>query len=148
MTDYISVNMWQLWAVIAVVCLILELFTSGFFIVCFSVGALFALLTSFVGGVYAQIGAFVFFSAISIFLVRPFAVRYLHGNRDGRVSNADALIGRVGTVSQDIVQNGYGRVAIDGDDWKAESADGDIIAKDERVEVVGRESIIIKVKRI
>lgn len=38
-------------------------------------------------------------------------------------------------------------MAIDGDDWKAESADGQAIAAGERVKVVGRESIIIKVTR-
>ncbi len=148
MTDYISANMWQLWGVLAVVCLVLELSTGGFFIICFAIGALFALLASFAGGIYMQLGAFVLFSAVSIFLVRPFAVRYLHRSEDRRVSNADAIIGRVGVVSQSIEEGGYGRVAIDGDDWKAESEEHEAIAEGSRVEVVGRESIIIKVRRI
>ena len=148
MTDYISANMWQLWGILAVVCLVLELFTGGFFIICFAVGAAFALLASFIGGIYVQLGTFVLFSAVSIFLVRPFAVRYLHRNEDRRVSNADAIIGRVGTVSQSIVEGGYGRVAIDGDDWKAESENHEGIAEGSKVEVVGRESIIIKVKKV
>ena len=39
MIEYILQNMWQVWAVIAVVCLILELSSGDFFIICFSIGA-------------------------------------------------------------------------------------------------------------
>ena len=42
MIEYISQHVWQLWAVIAVICLILELMAGDFFIICFSIGALFA----------------------------------------------------------------------------------------------------------
>ena len=59
--------------------------------------------------------------------------------------NADAIIGRTGSVSQAIAANGYGRVALDGDDWKAQSADGQPIAAGTRVRIVGRESIIVTV---
>ena len=76
------------------------------------------------------------------------ALRYLHRNDPDRVSNADALIGREGRVSETIPEGGSGRVAIDGDDWKAVSADGMAIEKGEKVKVVGRESIIITVERV
>lgn len=145
MIEYVSANLWQLWTIVAVVCLILELFTGGFFIVCFSIGAVFAALASLVGGGYVQLAVFVVFSALSIFMVRPFALRYLHRKGDDRVSNADALIGRIGTVSQTIEPNGFGRVAIDGDDWKAQTDEKDPIVIGTRVRVVDRESIIIKV---
>lgn len=146
-TSYLSENLWQLWAVVAVACLIIELFTAGFFIACFSVGAVFALLASFFCGVYWQLAVFVVFSAISIFLVRPFALRYLHrGDRECR-TNADALIGQTGVVTQAIEEGGYGRVVAGGDDWKAEAEDGKAIAEGTRVRVVGRESIIIKVTK-
>ena len=56
-------------------------------------------------------------------------------------------MGRIGRVSQTIVEGGHGRVAIDGDDWKAVSADGTAIGQDEKVRVVGRESIILTVER-
>ena len=36
MLDYFSANLWQLWAILAVVCLIVELMTGGFFIICFA----------------------------------------------------------------------------------------------------------------
>ncbi len=146
MTDYIINNLWQVWTVVAVLCLILELFTGGFFIVCFAFGAAFAAVGAALGvGFVLQLALFTVFSAVGIWGVRPFAVKYLHQNGEVRVSNADAIEGRIGTVSQKIEAGGYGRVAIDGDDWKAEAADGLSIAAGERVKVVGRESIIIKV---
>ena len=42
MIDYLSQHLWQTWAVIAVICLILELTAGDFFIMCFSIGAAFA----------------------------------------------------------------------------------------------------------
>ena len=64
------------------------------------------------------------------------------------MSNADAIIGRTGRVSAAIEAGGYGRVAIDGDDWKAQSADGSQVEKDAWVKVIGRDSIIITVEKI
>ena len=116
MIEYFAANMWQLWAAIAVICLILELSSGDFFIICFSIGAVFGLLSALLGlNIYGQILLFALFSLLSIFLVRPVALRYLHRNEEQRVSNADALMGRVGHVVETVKANGYGRVQIDGD---------------------------------
>lgn len=149
MIDYFSTNMWQLWAVVVVLGLVLELCSGGFYIICASVGALFAAIVSPVVGLAGQLAVFAFMTAVSVFLVRPFAKKWLHRNEDKRVSNADALMGRLGVVSETIPHGGHGRVAIDGDDWKAEASSStpDDIEKGERVKVVGRESIIITVER-
>lgn len=146
MLDYITSNLWQLWTVLAVGCLIMELVSGGFFIICFSVGAVAAALTTLVGGLGLQVFAFVVFSALSIFLVRPFALKYLHDDKPAPVSNADAIIGRIGRVSETITAGHFGRVAIDGDDWKAQaSTTKHDISVGQLVKVVGRESIIIDV---
>lgn len=146
MVDYILNNLWQFWAVVAVVCLIMELFAGDFFITCFAIGAVGAVIVSAFGGVGWQLLAFVIVTASSVFYVRPFALKYLHRKGDERVSNADALMGREGKVSQSIEKDGYGRVAIDGDDWKSKSANGQMIEQGTTVHVVGRESIILTVE--
>ncbi len=149
MLDYFSANLWQLWAIVAVVCLIVELMTGGFFIICFAIGAVAAALTTLFGGLALQVVVFIIFSAVSIFMVRPFALRYLHENKPAPVSNADAILGRVGRVSETIVAGGFGRVAIDGDDWKAQATGTDTdIAEGSLVQVTGRESIIIDVEPV
>ena len=147
MLEYLSHNLWQVWAIIAVVCLILELFSGDFFIMCFAIGAAVSLLCALCGlGLTAQIIIFAVASVLSVLFVRPVALKYFHRNDSDRASNADALLGREGRVSQAIVAGSHGRVAIDGDDWKAVSADGSAIAQGTRVRVVGRESIIITVE--
>lgn len=149
MIEYLSANMWQLWAAIAVICLILELSSGDFFIICFSIGAVFGTLVALVGlGIYAQILIFAIFSLISIFLVRPVALRYLHRGEENRVSNADALMGRQGRVVETVPADGFGRVQIDGDVWKAVTSESTDIPEGTAVTVVGRESTIISVETI
>ena len=148
MIEYLLQNMWQVWAVIAVVCLIMELLSGDFFIICFSIGAVFALIDAALGqSVYWQILVFGIFSSLAIFTVRPVALRYLHKNDPNRVSNADALLGRTGRVTETVKAGG--NVQIDGDLWKAVSpmATTDI-PLGTTVRVVGRESTIITVETL
>ena len=146
---YLADYMWQTWAVVAVICLILELMNGDFFIMCFAIGGVCAAIASvFTDSLIVQILIFVVFALLSLVFVRPKALKYLHKGEDSRLSNADALIGREGKVSEDIPADGYGRVLIDGDDWKACSTDNGNITKGTKVRVVKMESIIITVEKI
>ncbi|MBQ3742215.1 MAG: NfeD family protein, partial [Prevotella sp.] len=81
MIEYLSANMWQVWAAIAVVCLILELSSGDFFIICFSIGAVFGAIAAVAGlNIYWQLALFALFSAMAIFTVRPVALHWLHKN--------------------------------------------------------------------
>lgn len=147
MIEYFLNNLWQFWAILGILGLILELSSGDFFIVCFSIGACFSLIAALLGlNFTTQVVIFAITSALSLWLVRPAMIKKLHKDKDVRLSNADALIGQEGRVSEDIDANGHGRVAIDGDDWKAVSVNGEAIAKGTRVRVVKRESIIITVE--
>jgi membrane protein implicated in regulation of membrane protease activity len=149
MIDYFLQNMWQIWAVIAIVCLILELSSGDFFIICFSIGAVFAVIAAAIGlSVYWQIFIFAVFSLLSVLFVRPVALRYLHKNDPNRASNADALLGRTGKVTEAIPASGSGYVQIDGDLWKAVSHSEALIPAGSTVRVVGRESTIITVETL
>lgn len=147
MIEYFSTHLWQLWAIVSILCLILELSSGDFFIMCFSIGAFVSLIAALCGMSFtAQIIVFAIASALCLWLVRPLALKYLHRSKEERLSNADALIGRVGRVSQSIEANGYGRVAIDGDDWKAVGEGGVAIPINTRVRVTALDSIIVTVK--
>lgn len=148
MIDYFINNMWALWAVIAVLGLVVELSSGDFFVICFSVGAIGAAVASLFANIYVQLGVFIVLTALSIFQVRPFALRFLHKGEEVRVSNADALIGRKGRVTETILAGQYGRVAIDGDDWKAQTLLNEDLPVGTQVRVVSRESIIITVEKI
>ena len=147
MIEYLAQHLWQMWAVVAVVCLILELTAGDFFIICFSIGSVFAAITAALGGgIYLQLLMFAVFTLISLFWVRPFAQRYLHKGEDNRVSNADALIDRKGRVVETVKADGFGRVQIDGDIWKAETKGDADIPEGSNVVVVDRASTIITVE--
>lgn len=148
MIDYLLANMWQLWAVLTVVGLILELTSGDFFIMCIAIGAAGAAIVAPFANIYVQLAVFGVVTLFSLFQVRPFVLRYLHRNEKRRVSNADALLGREGRVTEPIKAGGYGYVAIDGDLWKAVTSDDMEIAIDTRVKVVGRESTIITVEKL
>lgn len=148
MIEYISQNLWQFWTVIAVICLILELTSGDFFIMCFAIGGAVAALVSPFSNFYVQLAVFAVVSLVSIFTVRPVALKWFHRNDPDRVSNADALLGREGFVKETIEAGGFGRVAIDGDVWKAKSADDSAVEVGAKVKVVNRESTIITVETI
>ena len=147
MIEYLVANMWQAWAIVAIVCLILELSSGDFFIICFSIGAVFALISALVGlSIYWQIFIFAVFSLLSVLFVRPVALRWLHKNEPNKPSNADALLGRTGKVTEPITANTSGYVQIDGDMWKAVSSTD--IPVGTTVRVIGRESTIVTVETL
>lgn len=149
MIEYLALHLWQMWAILAVVCLILELTAGDFFILCFSIGAAFACLADALGGSFVvQLVVFAASTLASLFFVRPFAVRFLHKNEPKRASNADALLGRKGRVVETIKANSFGRVKIDGDIWKAVTNETNDIPEGTNVRVASRESTIITVETI
>ena len=75
------------------------------------------------------------------------SVKAIRKGADERKSNSDALKGQIGEVTQTIVAGGYGRVKLDGDDWKAEAPGcREDIAEGARVRVKGHQSIILQVE--
>lgn len=149
MIDYFASHLWQAWGILCLVGLILEVSSGDFFIMCFAIGALVSAVSAGLGlSLVGQIIVFALVSVLCLFLVRPVVLRYLHRPDRDRPSNADALIGREGCVSKTIEANGFGRVAIDGDDWKARAVGDAAIAAGERVRVVEMDSIILTVEQL
>ena len=64
MIEYFADNLWQMWTLIAIVCLIVELTNGDFYVMCFSIGALLTVLVSlFVPVFYLQLFLFLIFSS-------------------------------------------------------------------------------------
>ena len=149
MLDFFTHNVWLIWILISVICLIIELGSGDLFVLCFAIGGLASAFTAAIGlGIVPQLIAMALCSLLSIYFVRPVALRYLHRHDADRVSNADAILGKEGHVTQTIVEGGFGRVAAGGDDWKAVSVDGKRIEVNSKVRVVARDSIVITVEEI
>ncbi len=149
MIDYFMTNLWLAWLVISIVCVIVEMTSFDFFVTCFAIGSLGAMVAAIVGmPFWLQIIVWAVVSVLSIMFIRPALTNIIHANGDKRLSNADALIGKEGKVIEAIVADGFGYVKIDGDEWRSVAADGQEIAKGERVKVISRDSIILTVTKI
>lgn len=136
------------WLIAAIVLVIAEIATAGFGVICFAIGALGAAVASYFDLSFTwQLGIFAIVSMLAFIFVRPFVLRLLDKRTKEFKTNADALIGRKAVVSETIDAAAHtGRVAVDGDDWKAVSEDGGVIEKGSEVTIVGRDSLIVTVK--
>ena len=140
---------YQIWLIAAIVLVIIELLTAGFGVICFAIGALFSALVAFLdANLVWQLVVFAVASVLSFVFLRPVLLRLLDKKSKDVKTNADALIGKTAIVSETVdPDKNLGRVAVDGDDWKAVSADGSVIDKGEKVQIVSRDSIILTVKK-
>lgn len=144
-------EIWQIWVIVALVLFIVEILTSGFAIACLSVGCLFAaILSAFELSLTWQITAFAFGSFLAFIFMRPLVIKMMNKNtnKNNVTTNMDNLIGKQAIVTEKIEKNGFGRVKIDGDDWKARLSDDNEEAEvGNRVTVITHESIILTVKK-
>ncbi len=145
----VVMEIYQIWLTVAIVLVILEIATTGFGVICFAIGAGFAALAAGLGlGLTWQIVIFAVVSLLTFIFLRPVMMRFLDKKSKDVKTNADAIVGRKGVVSERIDPEQHtGRVAVDGDDWKAVSEDGSVIEKGAVVEIVKLDSIIVTVKQ-
>ena len=139
-----------IWLIAAIVLIIFEICSATFGAICFAIGAGFSALAAGLGANLTwQIIVFAVVSLLTFIFLRPFMMKFLDRKSKDVKTNADALVGRKGIVSERIdAAHHTGRVAIDGDDWKAVTADGSVIEKGVEVEIVKLDSIILTVKTI
>ncbi len=146
MLEYLSSNLWLVWTLACVFALILEVTSGTFYLMCFALGAACSIIASLLfTPLWIQVLVFAIGSALCVFGVRPFAMKYLHPHHDDRPSNADALIGRTGIVIEPIGPDHSGYVKVDGDEWKAIADTELTLDKGTHVKIVSRDSIIVKV---
>lgn len=109
-----------IWTFLAVGMGIGEIFTAGFFLLPFAVGAAAAGILAWlsIGGIATQWMVFFGVSAISFAYLRRFVNRQDEGDRP-RIG-ADRWVGAIGLVTGDIDPHlGTGMVRIDGEEWRA-----------------------------
>jgi membrane protein implicated in regulation of membrane protease activity len=129
---------WILWLLLSVGLIIAEIFTLGFVLFWFGIGALAAAIVAFFGlGLGWQFAVFAVTSIALTAMSRTLFARYLpHGN--SVKSGVDALPGKIGTVStaSDGALN-EAAVKVFGSTWTAYPIDGEsTLIKGEKVEVV------------
>ena len=139
--------MWPFWLIIAGLCLVIEIYTVGFFIFWFGIGALFALLVSFLtSNLFIQIVVFLVSSSLLVILTKPLMKKFTK-NEKTVPTNFFSLSGKQGIVTKKIdSDNSTGQVKVKGELWSAIS-DKDI-EKDARVKILGVDGVKLKVEKI
>jgi len=142
------IEIWHIWIIAALLLFIVEIFTTGFAVACFSVGALFAsVAAAFDWDLKIQLLAFAVGTLLAFIFIRPIMLKFFQG-KNARQTNADALINKTGRVVETIDNKaGTGRVVINGDNWKAISSNNEIINEGKIVTVLEINSIILTVKK-
>lgn len=150
MTDWF----WILWSILGAILIVAEIFTSGFVLLWFGIGALAAALASFIG-IDSLVIQFMIFAVVSISLTaasRTIFLNYFSREKTGQSlrSGVDALPGKIGTVvssSKGALQEGA--VKVFGSTWTAYPAAGEPpLEAGERVCVESVEGASIYVRRV
>lgn len=145
---------WILWCVLGLVLIVAEIFTTGFVLLWFGIGALAAGLAGMVGIDNVAI-QFLIFVAVSSGLTaasRTIFVNYFSREKSGNSlrSGADSLPGKIGTVvSSSRGALNEGAVKVFGSTWTAYPAPGESpLEAGERVCVESIEGASIYVRRV
>ncbi len=143
---------WILWLILGIILIVAEIFTLGFVLFWFGLGALAAALVGFLGlGFVWQFMAFALVSTALTAMSRTIFARYLpSGEGESIKSNVDSLPGQIGTVTTP--SSGELResaVRVYGSTWTAFPTDGESELKEgEKVEVIEVRGSSIYVRRI
>jgi len=132
----VNIEIWWIWMALAAILLIAEIFTAGFFLLWFSIGAAGAGILALLGvGRPGQLAVFILGSGILFVFGRRFAERVTEKQPPG--VGADRFIGQDGIVVEKIDNaTNKGRIRIGQDDWRATSENGDVIPENALIKVV------------
>ena len=146
--------LWILWSVLGAILIVADIFTTGFVLLWFGIGALVAALAAFIG-IDSLVIQFLIFASISIALTaasRTIFINYFSREKTGESlrSGVDALPGKVGTVvSSSKGALHEGAVKVFGSTWTAYPAPGELpLEAGERVCVESVEGASIYVRRV
>lgn len=135
------------WAVVILVMVVAEIATTALVSIWFIAGGLAALILAlFHLPVWLQIVVFI---AVSVVLF-VFFREWLQTHFSPRLipTNADRLIGAIGTVTQTIEPQTGGRVLVGGQDWKAMSIRHEVIPEGEMVKVCSISGVKVMVMHV
>ncbi|HZM89880.1 MAG TPA: NfeD family protein [Blastocatellia bacterium] len=147
-------DIWYVWLILGVLFIIAEMFTSGFVLLWFGIGALVAALLAFTGivGLPLQILAFLAVSVALTIASRTIFERFLMRGSPGRElkTGVDSLPGKIGVVvepSKGVLQEGAVRVFAS--TWRAFPVEGEEpLVEGEQVEVERVEGASVYVRRV
>lgn len=133
-----------IWLIAGVLLLLLEFAIPGILVIFFGFGALVTALLTYLTGMCLglQVVSFIFFSLLSLFLLRKKLMSVLSGS--GGVDPDEEFVGRKAVAETDLPAGGTGKVVFKGTQWNAISEFS--VEKGHQVVITGKEGITLLVK--
>lgn len=142
-------EIWWIWMAIAALFIVGEIFTQGFFLFWFGIGAAVAGVLALFGLSFGwQLGAFVVVSGVLFVVSRRFAEKFSKKQPPG--IGADRFVGLEGIVLHEIDNTlNTGRVRVEKDEWRADSETGETIPQGTRVVVTRLDGthLVVRIKK-
>ncbi len=136
----------EFWIIFAIILLIGELMTGGFYLLSIGFGAIAAAILNYLQfSITIQIMAFIIVTLIFILVSRPL-YKKLNNSAVDKKSNTERLIGLKAKVTEDIDSHKIGTINVNGEVWKAVSDEE--ISKGELVEITEIDGVKLKVKKL
>ena len=139
--------MWVFWLIAAGIFFIIEMATIGFLVFWLGIGALLAMVTSFItDNIFIQALVFVITSTLLLIFTRPLVNKFIKIPKEIK-TNAYSIIGKKGIVISKINNiEGTGQIKMDGEIWSAKSATDKDIPENTEVEIVEIDGVKAVVK--
>lgn len=134
-----------LWIVISVAALAIDIATSAFLFLWFTVGGIAAIIALILNGSFeVQLITFIAVSAVSMALGYPFVKRTLKGTVKKTATMEESYIGRKFTVDEDVIEKA--KLKVDGIYWTIKNI-GEPVKKGDTIVVIDIEGNKLAVKK-
>ena len=141
--------MFLVWSIVSVVLIMIEIYTASFFWIFFAIGCLFSALSSLlIVSIETQILIMCIVAFLGLIFGRRILQNYFQVNKEIKLSNINALIGKTGIVIKEIDKDMPGLVRVDNEVWSAISSDNETISERESIVIKGVEGVKLLVHRI
>ncbi|PKN75986.1 MAG: hypothetical protein CVU49_01045 [Candidatus Cloacimonetes bacterium HGW-Cloacimonetes-2] len=144
-----TMQAWHIWMALGIIFAIIEIVDPAFFFLSFAIGAIITGLLCFLpfigGSVPLQILTFAIFSFVAFLFMRKLGKKVL--SNTGGATNVQALIGKAGIVTKDILPDAKGYAKIGSEEWSAISEDNSLIEVNVKVIVLAIDGNKVIVKR-
>lgn len=135
--------MTMIWLIAFLGLLLVEFLTVGLVSIWFAVGALAAMITTFItDSIVVQAIVFVIVSVIALLITRPLMKKFKSVGFEP--TNSDRVVGKIAEVTKDIKPNQYGEVIIFGVEWMAVSDEELTVGDKVVVEKIEGAKLIVK----
>lgn len=135
----------NMWFIIFLVLLFIELITINLVSIWFALGSLAAYIsTYFTDNITIQIIVFIVVSIVTLIVTKPLIKKFRV--REIQPTNLDRVIGQEGIVTKEISKNSFGEVKVKGSIWTATAKEE--ITKGTQVKVLKIEGVKLLVEKV